>query len=415
MKFVLIINNDSDGVAQPAIILNKNLKKLGHKSKILTLHKTNKNSDFIKIKRSLISRIYLNILNFFQKKPKTMFDFGLSTSKFNYIKKYIYQSDVVIIFTFYKIISDKILENIFKTKKIVYFRPCDSELVSGGCHFHISNKKKQFELKCPNCPQFFLPFLNKLQKKSLDQKEKFFKRFKTRIFAQNNYVKNIFNSSKSLKKAKLSTIYIGANKSRIKFYSKNFARNYFKLDKNEKIILFGTFNLSSKIKGGDLLIEIIHNLEKKISVQNAQRIRVVTFGNKNNFSLNTKFINWTHLGLIKDDKKLNLLLRASDVFACPSLYCYGPHIVTEALLNNLKVVAFNSGIAQDAIINGKNGFLVPCYNKEIFTNSLQKLLLRKNNSKKILMNSKFHKLCSSENEAKNIIRYAKKDFRENIS
>ena len=31
------------------------------------------------------------------------------------------------------------------------------------------------------------------------------------------------------------------------------------------------------------------------------------------------------------------------------------------------------------------------------------------------MNRKFHKLCSGEYEAKNIIKYAKKDFREKIS
>ena len=93
-----------------------------------------------------------------QKKPRVMFDFGLSTTKFEYLKKYIHDADVVIIFTFYKIISNEILENILKTKKIVYLRPCDSELISGGCHFHVEDFKKKFQFNCDNCPKFLIPF-----------------------------------------------------------------------------------------------------------------------------------------------------------------------------------------------------------------------------------------------------------------
>ncbi len=413
MKFVLIINNDSDGVAQPALNLNKNLKKKGHKSKILTLHKTKKNSDIIRIKRSFISRLNLYLLNLIQKKPRVMFDFGLSTTKFEYLKKYIHDADVVIIFTFYKIISNEILENILKTKKIVYLRPCDSELISGGCHFHVEDFKKKFQFNCDNCPKFLIPFLKNIQKNILDKKELILKKYKHRIFVQNNYVKKIFNSSKNYKKLKTSTIYIGANKNRIKFFSKNYARTFLKINKQEKIILFGTFNLSSKVKGGHLLIDTMNILEKIIDKTNASKIRLITFGRKNNFNLNTKFIKWSHLGLIKDDKKLNLLLRASDVFVCPSLYCYGPHIVTEALLNNLKVVAFNSGVAQDNIIKGKNGFIVPCYNKKIFAKSIKKIILNKSS---LLGNSqvnKVHKLCSSEYETNNILKFAEKDFNKN--
>ena len=61
MKFLIILNNDFDGVGQPAINLSSNLKKKGHKTKIITLHKKSENKDIIKIKRSIISRIFLFI------------------------------------------------------------------------------------------------------------------------------------------------------------------------------------------------------------------------------------------------------------------------------------------------------------------------------------------------------------------
>ena len=95
-------------------------------------------------------------------------------------------------------------------------------------------------------------------------------------------------------------------------------------------------------------------------------IRLLTIGKKNNFNLNLQNIEWTHLGRINSDKELNLLYRAVDLLACPSLRCFAPHIVSEAVENNLPVVSFDAGVAQDDIINGKNGFLVPCYDVSIF-------------------------------------------------
>ena len=120
-------------------------------------------------------------------------------------------------------------------------------------------------------------------------------------------------------------------------------------------------------------------------------------------------IKWTHLDLVNSDKKLNLIYRASDVLVCPSLYYYGPHIVTEELLNDLPVVSFDLGVAQDSVINGVNGYLVPLYNTQIFSESILKTLNRRKivNSNKII---KIKKYCSSEYEASSVINFSKADL-----
>ena len=38
---------------------------------------------------------------------------------------------------------------------------------------------------------------------------------------------------------------------------------------------------------------------------------------------------------------------------CLRYFCFGPHIVEEALLNKIQVVAFDGGSSQDFIKNGK--------------------------------------------------------------
>ena len=62
MKYLLITNNDTDGIGQTVINLFNNLKKQGQKVKLLTLHNYHKNKDIIKIKRSLILRLAYYLL-----------------------------------------------------------------------------------------------------------------------------------------------------------------------------------------------------------------------------------------------------------------------------------------------------------------------------------------------------------------
>ena len=165
MKYLLIINNDTDGVGQPAINLCSNLIKKGHSSKIIALHKSSENPNVIKIKRSFFSRIFLYFLNFLKKDFNELFGFGLSTIEYKNIEKHVLEADIIIIFTLYKIISNKILKKILNTNKIVYFRPLDIELAAGGCHFNKGCQK--FKSSCNKCPKFIFPNLVSYPTKNL--------------------------------------------------------------------------------------------------------------------------------------------------------------------------------------------------------------------------------------------------------
>ena len=407
MKYLLIINNDTDGVGQPAINLCSNLIKKGHSSKIIALHKSSENPNVIKIKRSFFSRIFLYFLNFLKKDFNELFGFGFSTIEYKNIEKHVLEADIIIIFTLYKIISNKILKKILNTNKIVYFRPLDIELAAGGCHFNKGCQK--FKSSCNKCPKFIFPNLVSYPTKNLFEKKKIFEKYKPRVFVQNNYVGKIFKSSNIFKNLKTYPVFIGTNDKRNKFYSKKRARKLLKVNQNEKIILFGAFDLSSEIKGGHLLVDALKILNKTISKDIKKRIRLITIGEKNNFSLNLKKIHWTHFGVVTSNKKLNLLYRAADVLVCPSLYCFGPHIVTEALLNDLPVVGYNLGVAQDTVVNNVNGYLVPKYNNKIFASSIYKTLFLKKKKQTKFVN-KIKSFCSSDYEANTIINYSQKDL-----
>ena len=92
------------------------------------------------------------------------------------IKKYIQKSDLIIIYSFFNIISLKNLEKILSSHKNVIFRPLDLELISGGCHVNLDENSKaclKYKTNCNSCPQ--LNFLNKnISSKILLRKKKFY-------------------------------------------------------------------------------------------------------------------------------------------------------------------------------------------------------------------------------------------------
>ena len=63
MKFLILINNDSDGVGQVAINLSNNLKRLNHRVKVSTLHAKIKNENINIMARSFYLRIFSFLLN----------------------------------------------------------------------------------------------------------------------------------------------------------------------------------------------------------------------------------------------------------------------------------------------------------------------------------------------------------------
>tara|TARA_B100001769_G_C22109098_1_gene599604 strand:- start:1232 stop:2497 length:1266 start_codon:yes stop_codon:yes gene_type:complete len=419
MKFLILTNNDSDGVGQTAINLSNNLKKLNHEAKVSLLHsKTNdqnikiiERSIFLRITGFLFNLLKIKKINNFKKNFLELFWFGNTTINFYSIKKDIENSDVIIIFTFYKLISKKIFQEIMKYKKVILLRPLDIELATGGCHFN--GDCQNFINTCNKCPK--LNFLNlfNITKKNLIAKKKIVDQYKPKVLVQNSYVMKIFQKSSIFKEAEMHIARLDVRKERKNFYKKDNAREILGLNKKDNIVLFGAFDLSAHHKGGHLLVEALKLLENKYLKSETIKeslpdIRILTMGKKNNFEIKSDIIKWTHLDLVNSDKKLNLLYRAADVLVCPSLQCFAPHIVSEAVENKLPVISFNVGVAQDDIKHGENGFLVPCYDTSEFAKYLYDILYDEKVRKNILFSIKNYNSGRIEDEATSIVNYSSK-------
>ena len=134
-------------------------------------------------------------------------------------------------------------------------------------------------------------------------------------FVTNSDIKTEKIIIEELKKAKpnysILSEEFGIEKNKHRFYKKNYARNKLKLNLNKKIILFGCSNFEDLRKGASIINKIIDKLEQsKFDLKN---LILLTYGDKGNFTIRSKEIQWIHLGNINSAKKMNMIYRASDL------------------------------------------------------------------------------------------------------
>jgi len=421
MKFLLITYNDSDGVGQAVVNLNSTLNSLGHKSKIILLNKSCDSKNIFKIKRSFFKRIFFYFYEFLKKRYSDLFSFGNSTVNFKLVESYTDEADIIIIYTLHKFLSLDMLSKIFETKKIVYLRPLDMELATGGCHvnFFYENGEecKKYLNGCNNCPKLNNYNFFNISNKIFEKKKKFINKYKPTILLENKFTKNFYDDSPITKNGNNEVVYLTVRDKRKKLIKKEEARQMFQLGKNEKILLFGTYNLDAPHKGGRILGEILNFFvdycnQNDSNLLNRYKVKLVTFGRKQNFNIKISKIFWSHLNEINSDLELNSLYRTADVFLSPSTGCNAPSTIREATVNDIPVIAFDNGEASETIVNDVNGFLIPRYNKIKFAKAIFDVIFNQNfredNNWKNLLRTRYN----SKTEAEMIINKASNDLKK---
>ena len=387
MRFLLVSYNDFDGVGQTVANLNKTLNELGHASKIILLSQSSNSDNIYIIKRSLIKRFFYYFYEFLKKRYSDLFSFGNSTIEFKSIEKHVNKSDVIIIYTLHKFLSLEMLSKIFSKKKIVYLRPLDMELATGGCHvnFIYENSKecKKYLTGCNNCPKLNNLNIFNFSNKIFNLKKHFMEKFKPSILLENKYTKKLYDNSPITKNAKNQVIYLPVRESRGNLIIKKEARKLFNLKQDEKILLFGTYNLDAPHKGGRMMSEILnlfveYSNSKNKNLLKSNVVKLVTFGRKQGFKIEIPQVTWLHLGVIKGDRKLNSLYRSADAFISPASGCNAPSTIREATINEIPTIGFDNGEASEAIKNNINGFLIPEYDKKKFAIAIFETLFNKN-------------------------------------
>ena len=421
MRFLLVAYNDSDGVGQTAVNLNATLNNLGYKSKIILLNKSVKSKNIFKIKRSFIKRVFFYFFEFLKKRYGDLFSFGNSAVDFKDIEKHTNEADIIIIYTLHKILNLKMLTKLYDQKKIVYLRPLDMELATGGCHvnflYETGAECKKYITGCGNCPKLNKLNFFDLSKKIFKDKKEFMDKYRPTILLENKFTKKFYDNSPISKNGKNEVVYLTVRESRKKLIEKKEARDMFQLEEDEKVLLFGTYNFDAPHKGGRILNEILNLFvdycnRKNSNILKKNKVKLVTFGRKQSFKLEVSQISWLHLNEIKSDIELNALYRSADVFLSPSTGCNAPSTIRESAVNNVPTIAFDNGEASEAIVNKVNGFLIPKLDKKKFAEAIFNTIFDEKLNDDKNWNSFLKLRYSSKTEAEMFINKALSDFKK---
>ena len=174
-----------------------------------------------------------------------------------------------------------------------------------------------------------------------------------KIICTSEWMYNKVKQSKLFCDKKIKIISLPIDQLFWKPVERNWAKNFFNIKKNEKLIIFGADNfIKNKRKGFNLFLEAIKILKKQKKI----KYKILTFGETKNLKEFSN-LNIKNLGYIYDDYSKKLLFSAADVTVVPStLEAFGL-VAQEATHCGSPCVVFKNTGLTSIIENGKNGYL----------------------------------------------------------
>lgn len=139
-----------------------------------------------------------------------------------------------------------------------------------------------------------------------------------------------------LKNEKIHLIPNGVNLERFQLFDKRTIREKYAIPNGKRILLFSAHNADSPYKGLKYLINAIELLEDKESYY------LLIIGDMGGLNLDSSF-KILNLGYISDERMMNELYSAADLFILPSMADTFPLVALESMASGTPVLAFKTG------------------------------------------------------------------------
>jgi glycosyltransferase involved in cell wall biosynthesis len=256
----------------------------------------------------------------------------------------------------------------------VYWRFNDMNAFTGGCHYN--NGCLNYTTGCGNCPAFGSNRLADRSYKNYRQKIKWLGKTDITFISSTTQIDAELKSSLLAKYCKTKKILLSVDNLFFKPAAKNEAAQLLGLPVNKRILFFGAQTMMDPRKGFKELLAALHQLKKMVSSQTAAEILLV-YASKDNIPEKEVPFTLVKLPFLQGDENMAKAYQAATVFLSPSIEDAGPMMLAEAMLCGTPVVAFETGLAKDAIINNLTGFMVAPANIDKFAEAIFTVLQMK--------------------------------------
>lgn len=363
MKILQINTFESfGGAAIAALRLHQSLCSNGIESKFITLLKTRNNENVISANR-LVNKYTFPLLSVINKSPLLQYrnaprPYQISPGWLSLAGKKILKTirdwnpDII---HFHWVAEGMI--NINDIVKISDIKPTvwtlhDMWALTGGCHY--SSGCSRYEAGCGACPFLKSNNSNDITSRIFNQKKITWKNQNLTLISPSQWL-NAMASKSPLFAKNLCTVIPNAVEMHTVSFTKEEICERYHIQKNKKIILAVSHNLSDKRKGFDLFLKSLKHLNPK------ENYELITMGNLHRQPSSSI----RHLGYISQPNEALSIYAAADVFVLPSIEDNFPNTILESMSVGTPVVAFkNSGGAAEIIDHKINGYLAESFSPE---------------------------------------------------
>lgn len=226
------------------------------------------------------------------------------------------------------------------------------EAYLASCHYVADCKR--WKTGCYHCPA--LRYNKWLASRVMRLKSKYWTNLKARIVCS-PYDADLIKESTFLKNKRVLPI---VSVPQIPyFYSKDDARKFFGIDKDDFVLFVGANSFKGRRKGMSIFasaMSIVADYIEKGIVKSSKRVTLLAVGNGVDAVMFDPRINIIRKGFLPSEHFFKAYF-ACDVHLSPSLADSGPMMVNYAFACRRPVVAFPIGYAATLVKNGETGFL----------------------------------------------------------
>jgi len=232
----------------------------------------------------------------------------------------------------------------------VFYWTLDMAHLTGGCHF--SWGCDGYMGDCSDCPALYD-----------NNKELASAQLKAKAMNLASIAAGcISDQSHSLTKARKSSIpFVNYTKVPVVIEDAVFrpSRTSFKTDPLDRRYLLGNANPANIRKGFSSLYQTLLILDRLLD--DGKTVVLLCLDSEPFGAFRFKHIEFEEFAFRTTDEELAGIYQMADAFVCTSVADYGPSMLYEALLCGLPCVAFDEGVVEEVIENGKNGYAVDKY------------------------------------------------------
>lgn len=251
--------------------------------------------------------------------------------------------DVIFIHWTTDFVNAKVISELKRlTNAKIFCLLIDNAPLTGGCHYPWNCPG--FTTDCSNCPAILSDDYKWVAAKNLAFKKKYLPGDMGIIaFSESDYQRT---QKSALFRNRLIGKFMGfVDETLFKPGNKTEVRHSLGIGGEKKVLFFGASSLSEKRKGMQLLLEGLSKIKR-------DDLFLLIAGGSGTLEDNE---NTRYMGYLSENELVRAY-QAADVFICPSIEDSGPMMINQSLMCGTPVVAFNTGVAQDLVINGKTGY-----------------------------------------------------------